>query len=205
MAHDLTEAELDGLLARSAPVLPADAARSATQLARETAASHRPRAWWRQRAFRVGALVGAAMVLAGAGTMAAYELSIPPFQTTPPGVVRIQPGIPVDYTNSLGRRVECLAFMEFMNIDKDQQRQLAMIRESPIWAGWGNRTLRDLGLTDAPTQQQFEAISTAAAEEMQRQASVVIPDLVVGRPADGPVYSGSAMSCANPGGIDGQP
>jgi len=146
-----------------------------------------------------------ALVLSGAGTMAAYELSIPPFQTTPPGVVRIQPGIPVEYTNSLGHHVECLAFMEFENIDDDQYKQLAAIRESPTWVGWGDRTLQELGLTDAPPDQQFQAISNAASEEMQRQATAVIADLVIFSTADRPVLSGFAMSCTGPGGIDGRP
>jgi hypothetical protein len=214
MDNELTDGELDALLARSAPVLPAPAARTAAQLARETSVARGPRGWWRQRSVRIGAAVGAALLLAGAGTMAAYELSIPPFQTTPAGVTRIQPGIPVEYTNSLGRRVECLVFMEFININDDQYARLAAIRESPTWVGWGDRTLRQLGLTDAPPDQQNREIFTAASEEMKRQAKAVIADLAMAQDPDGPLYrdsvdrpvfSGSAMSCTKPGGIDGQP
>lgn len=205
MDDDRPDAALDALLARSAPVVPPAARRSATRLARETTRPRGLARWWRHRLVRIGTAVGVVMALGGAGTMAAYELSIPPFQTTPPGVIRIQPGIPVNYTNSLGRQVECLAFMEFKNIDNDQYTRLAAIRESPVWVGWGDRTLQELGVTDATPQQQFSEISSAASEEMLRQARTVIPDLVAGRDADGPVFSGTAMSCTGPGGSDGRP
>jgi hypothetical protein len=205
MRTELTDAELDALLARAAPVLPPPAARTAVQLARETAAQRGWRAWWRHRSVRIGAAVGAALVLAGAGTITAYEMSIPPFVGLPPGVVRVRPAIPVKYTDSLGNRVECQAYMELANITDDQYQQLAAISESPMWVGWGDRTLQDLGLTDAPPNVQNEMIFHAVVEEMERQASTVIPDLVIARNSDGPVFNGATMRCEEPDGTDGQP
>lgn len=159
--------------------------------------------------------MGVVLVLTGAGTMATYELSIPPFQTTPAGVVRVRPGIPVEYTDSLGRHVECLAFLEFMNIDDNQYQRLAAIRDSAIWVGWGDRTLRELGLTDASPEQQFIAVSEATRKEAVRQAAAVIPGLgimseiladpdrpVDAGPVEGPVYTGHAMSCSESGDVD---
>lgn len=205
MDNDLSDAELDALLARSAPVPPGPAARTAVQLARETSAPRGWRAWWRHRSVRIGAAVSAALVLAGAGTMTAYEMSIPPFVGLPPGVIRVRPAIVVEYTDSLGHRVECLAYMELANITDDQYRQLAAISESPMWVGWGDRTLQDLELTDAPPSVQNEMIFHAVVEEMERQASTVIPGLVIGRNSDGPVFNGATMRCEEPDGPDGQP
>lgn len=214
MDDELTDAELDALLARSAPVLPAPAARTAVQLAHETSAPRGWRAWWRHRSVRIGAAVGAALALAGAGTITAYEMSIPPFVGVPPGVIRVRPGIPVEYTDSLGRRMECLAFLEFENIDDEQYKQLAAISESPTWVGWGDRKLQELSLTDAPPDQQSSAIGLEARREMQRQAAAVIPGLVIKANPDGPVHqdstdgpavSGFVFWCEQRDGDNGQP
>lgn len=211
---DLTDAELDALLARSAPVPPAPAARTAAELARKISAPRGLRAWWRHRSIRIGAAVGAALVLAGAGTITAYEMSIPPFVGVPPDVIRVRPGVSVEYTDSLGRRWECLAFLEFENIDDNQYKQLAAISESPTWVGWGDRTLQELGLTDAPPDQQSSAIGLEARREMQRQAAAVIPGLVIKANPDGPVrhastdgpaVSGFVFWCPQPDSDHGRP
>lgn len=197
--------ELDALLVRSAPTPTATATATAIELAREISTTQGLGGWWRRRSFRIAVTACGALVLAGAGTTAAYELSIPPFQAVPPGVVRIQPGIPVEYTDSLGRRVECLAFMEFQNVDGEQQARLATIAESPVWAGWGDRTLQDLALTDAPAAEQLMALGRAVDDEMRRQAGAVVPEMLFMSDSSRPTFSGSAMSCPESGGIDGQP
>ncbi|MET0820976.1 MAG: hypothetical protein ABWY58_08415 [Aeromicrobium sp.] len=196
---------LDVLLSRAAPTPSTRATETAARMTRERVRSAARPVWRRRRlVVLVGTACGTA-VLAAAGSFSAYQLSIPPFQGTDPGTVRIDPGIPVNYSNSLGRRVECLAFMEFANITSVQQKALKRVATSPAWSGYGDRVLRDLDIPDATPEAQNEAIADIAARDLWRRAHEAVPSLVHMKESTGPVFHAFAMSCAKEGGVDGRP
>ncbi|MET0908989.1 MAG: hypothetical protein ABWZ99_05920, partial [Ilumatobacteraceae bacterium] len=159
----------------------------------------------RRRLMVLAGVTGGGALLVAAGTVSAYQLSIPPFQTTDPGSVRIERGIPVEYTNSLGRRVDCFVFMEFTNITAGQRDDLDKLAESPRWTGYGQQALNQLEIPAAPPEEQNDAIFDVVSTELWERARAAIPELVYMKESDGPVFHGTAMSCAGPGGVDGKP
>lgn len=148
---------------------------------------------------------GAVLALTGAGTVSAYQLSIPPFQTLEEGVGRTSTGIPVTYVNSLGRQVQCLAFIEYRNLTGEQRDAIDEAARSHEWDGYGQRVLDDLDLSHASVQRQSDAISDVVHQDLWAAARTAVPSMVYMRDSDGPVFAGSSMSCAGPGGVDGRP
>lgn len=197
----MNDEELDTLLQRSAPRPTEYAVRIARVMATETTEAGRSR---RPRRRMVLAAVGGVAVLAtGAGTITAYDLSIPPFVAKDADTVRIRPGIPVNYMNSLGRRVECLAFMDFKHLSPSQQTELSKIPSDPTWAGYGDRVLSRLDLPDASPEAQNEAISDTVADDLWQSAHQAVPELVHMRDSDGPIFEAAMLSCTGPGGVNG--
>ncbi|MBA2695101.1 MAG: hypothetical protein H0U62_04480 [Actinobacteria bacterium] len=203
----LDEAEFDELLRQGAPVPTKAASETAILLAQEmvgqdagVAGRRRPRRSWVTAAAAVGTLA-----LAGAGTVTAYQLSLPPFQGLEQGVQRVETGIPVTYTNSLGREVDCLAFIEYRNLDEEQEQAIERIRADARWDGYGQRVLEALGMPNATPEAQNEAVGEVVHEDLWEAAHATVPEMVYVQNSDGPVYNGSSMSCANPGGVDGRP
>lgn len=147
----------------------------------------------------------AVIALTGAGSLAAYQLSIPPFQTLEDGVSRSSTGIPITYTNSLGRRVECLAFIEYKNLTFDQQDAIEVASQADGWNGYGQRTLDSLAIPDASPEQQNEAVSEELHDDLWDAARAAVPGIAYMRDSAGPVFAGDSMSCANAGGVDGRP
>ncbi len=145
------------------------------------------------------------VALTGAGTVAAYQLSIPPFQTLEDGVGRASAGVPVTYTNSLGRTVKCLAFIEYRNLTPEQRDAIERASRADEWDGYGQRVLDDLNMPNASPERQNHAISEVAHQDLWKAAHAAVPGMVYMRDSDGPVFAGSSMSCANPGGVDGRP
>lgn len=200
----MDDEELDGSLARANPQV-SEAARSTASLVARELAGGRFRGEIRRHPVVFAAAVGAILALMGAGTLSAYQLGIPPFQTTDPGSVRIHPGVPVDYTNSLGHRIKCQAFMEFENITPAQEQHLEAIAEAPDWSDFGDRALARLAIPHASPAEQNEALFDAVTQDLWKQAHEAIPDLVMMSDSPGPTYHGTAMSCTEPGGVDGTP
>lgn len=207
----MDDPDIDDLLRRSAPTPSSGAAETAVLLVRQTRAvqagatpigSVRP---LRRRRWLVASLAAGALTLTGAGTLAAQQLGMPPFQTLEAGVGRTSTGIPVTYTNSLNRTVDCLAFIEFRNLDEPQRAALDQVAVDAQWDGYGQRVLDDLDLPEASPQVQNQAITTAVGRDLWQAAHNAIPAMVYMQDSDGPVFTGFAMSCAGPGGIDGQP
>ncbi len=198
----MDEQELDTLLQRSAPQPTDHAVRIARLMATQTTEagrSRRPR-----RRMVLAAVGGVALLATGAGTITAYDLSIPPFVAKDADTVRIRPGIPVDYTNSLGRRVECLAFMDFKHLSPSQQTELNKIPSDSTWVGYGDRVLSRLDLPDASPEAQNEAIFDRVADDLWRHARQAVPELVHMGDSDGPLFEAATLSCAGPGGVDGR-
>lgn len=204
----MNESDFDELLVSSAPTLSKAAGATALLLVNEVAGANGDGARRHQARRRRTVLIAAAaaaVALSAGGTIAAYELSIPPFQTLETGVGRTHAGIPVNYTNSLGRTVECQAFIEYRNLDDAEQAAIERVASSKRWQGYGQRVLDDLRMPKASPQAQNEAIVDAAQDDLWQAAHEAVPSMVFMHPSSGPVFNGYAVSCPKPGGIDGQP
>ncbi len=201
--------ELDDLLRHSA-LAPSQAAVSTSeQLAREVRDEvagvvpiRRPR---RTRGRIVLGAAAAVVALTGAGTLTANQLSIPPFVTIEEGVDRATTGVPISYTNSLGRQVECLAFIEYRNLTSQQRAAIEDASRADEWDGYGQQVLDDLNMPNASPERQNNAIGKMVHHDLWRAARAAVPEIVYMRDSKGPAFVGSSMSCANPGGVDGRP
>jgi hypothetical protein len=191
---------LDALLSRSAAAPSLAAVDTARLIAQQTAKNQRRRAHrMLRRPVLVIGLGAGALFLAGAGTLTAYQLSLPPFQTTDPGSERAAP-VALDYTNSLGKRVRCLAFSEWENLTDAQRTVLASLPDDPFWVGYGDRVLAEEGLKNAPVLDQEQAVFTHADQDIQQRAEAALTSTTG---LDHAVQAGFSASCA-PGGADGQ-
>lgn len=191
---------LDLLLQRAALEPPPAAVETALLIARRTAEVQRgSRRAWSRRPVMVVALGAAALVLAGAGTVTAYQLGIPPFQSLDAGSERAA-AVPIDYTNSLGKTVTCQAFTEWEDLTSTQRTVLASLGDDPYWVGYGDRVLSDRDLLDAPVLDQEKAVFDQATEDVRHRAEVALASTTGLSPA---VYHGFSITCA-PGGADGQ-
>lgn len=205
----MDETDFDELLRKSAPAPSRSASDTAVLLTQDIVGQGAgARVLGRRRTRRSWAIAAAAagaLMLAGAGTITAYQLSVPPFQTLEHGVQRMETGIPVTYTNSLGREVECLAFIEYRNLDDGQQNAIEDVGQNERWNGYGQRVLDALGMPGATPEAQNDAISDVVHQDLWEEAHEAVPEMVYMQDSEGPVYNGSSMSCANPGGVDGRP
>lgn len=144
MMQPISDDDLDRLLDAAAPRVGPEPFAAAEELARlsrqaadEEVAARRPR-----RRRRVLAAVAIAAVLSGAGTVTAYELSIPPFQSLDPGLFRLRPAIVIDYPIGGGALRRCEAFPEFINLTDAQETTARRWAEDRDWTGYG-ATLAD--------------------------------------------------------------
>lgn len=196
--------DLDRLLNRHAPTPSAAAIEIALLLAKDETAGPRQLAVDSRRWRLAATAVVGALALTGATSATAYQLSIPPFVALDEGTVRTEAGLPVEYTNSLGRRVKCLAFMDFANVDKAQLRRLNLISSDPSWAGYGDRIVARHGLLHASPEAQNDALMDVLTKDLWERAHDAVPEMVYHRDSDGRVYQATTLSCAGPGGVDGQ-
>lgn len=202
----MNDVDLDELLRSSAPVPSATAQELAIELAREleTAPVAATVPGVRRRRRKQLATAAAAMLLLTAGTtVAAYQLSVPPFQTLPEGLQRAEHGIPITYTNSLGREVECLLFIETRNLDEGQRAVIEELARDPRWEGYGERVLADQGMAESPPLEQNHAVSDALTVDVEIAVEKVLPEIALATDRRGPAYNGYAFSC--PEGADGRP
>lgn len=205
----MTDPDLDDLLRQSAASPSEEARATSVELAREIRDEVSGAFPLRRRRRSVGrtaiAAAAAVVALTGAGTLAAYQLSIPPFQTLDDGVERARTGIPVDYVDSAGRAVECLAFIEYRNLSTDQRAAVETASRDSGWQGYGQRVLDDLDIPVASPEEQYDALSEVVHDDLWRAAREAVPGLVYMSDSDGPVFAGTSMSCTDLGGVDGRP
>ena len=203
------DTELDALLRDSASAPSQVAIAAAVALSREHQATVRSASGRLRRrnspAWVVSGAAVAVLSLTAAGSVAAYQLGIPPFQTTDPGTTRTVTGIPVNYRNSLDREVDCLAFIEYRNLTPRQEKALDDLTRSSQWRGYGQRLLDRLAIPEATALEQNLAISDAVPDDLLIAAQKAVPGLAFKVKTKGPLFTGSSMSCANPGGADGRP
>lgn len=196
----VNDLQLDRLLRQSAPVPSPEAVETSLLFSRQVrgvAAGAEPlRARRRPNWVAAGAIAGA-LSLTGAGTLTAYQLSIPPFQTLEPGLERAMTGIPVNYRSSAGQDVECLAFIEFRNLNAVQREQIEQVASDDRWDGYGQRVLDALVMSDASPEDQQLAIGEVVGEDLYLAAKSAVPPIVHAETGatEGPIFSGSSLSC----------
>lgn len=196
----MEDQELNDLLLQARPSASGDAEVIARQLAGETTSGHRktagrPRRRWRKRLI-IPIGVGA-LALAGAGTVAAYQLSVPPFQTVPQGLERTTDGVPVKYRTDAGTRVSCQAFVEFRDVTDLQRKQVNAMITDTSWSGYGQRMYNQL-----PTKLRgadHGAMGEAVLNDLEQRALEAAPGTTL-RANHGPTITGGAMSCSYPDG-----
>lgn len=161
MTQHLTEDQLDRLLdaTRTEPRTEAKAAaRELATLTRSAADSSRtPRRFRR----RLVAIAAGAVLLSGAGTVTAYELSIPPFQGLDEGTSRIRPPIIAEYGGVDGQRHRCQVFPEFINLTPAQDAAARAWADRQDWSGYGERLAAGFTATtrEGEEEQLFDAVS----------------------------------------------
>ena len=183
------------------------ASEPATALSRlvavEAAQTHGPRARSWHRRLRVGVLAPAGigvLALTGAGTLAAYQLSVPPFVSTEPGVERVTDPIPVDYTTDAGTVLDCGLWLEFRNVSDAQRANLDAMATDPMWQGFGQRVYDALPEQNRAVQDGPESLwSERVNEQVYAEALRANPGLTLRGPADGPSLVGATTRCEYPG------
>lgn len=152
-------------------------------------------------------VVGGVVVLAGAGTTAAYQLGVPPFQTLEQGIERTARGIPVDYINHRDRAVHCEAFIEFTEVTNQQRQQINTLATGTDWTGYGQRLVDSIPATERDNlDDESQALSRLVDADLTERTLRTVPALGAPNPtAEGPRLTGSSMSCTQLGGQDGAP
>lgn len=201
----MNDTELDDLLLRTADPVPVEASAAAVELAERSrlqvaAPRRRRRLSWRRPTVAAGVLGGCLLLTAGTG-LAAYQLSIPPFQTVPAGFQRLTNPVPVDYVTVDGTRMRCLAFAEFQNLSPEDYRRLDRFVATHDWSGFGQRVNGKDGADGAQAHPKgSDAFSDLLDAALFRQASEVVPGLLLRQTAPGhPTYTGYGESCTEGG------
>lgn len=148
---------------------------------------------------------GGVVVLAGAGTTAAYQLSVPPFQTLGPGTERTTTGIPVNYVNYRHRSVHCLAFIEFAGVSKTQRQQINAFAADTDWSGYGERIIQTVPAADRTTLTADSGALDALGPDLTRRVTAAVPGLRATTTPSVARVTGLSVSCTGRGGQDGAP
>lgn len=201
--------DLDGALAPppGPSVFVTDAALTDLVLhARDAARTDRARSGLsRRKRWTVPLVVGGVVALTGAGTAAAYQLGVPPFQTADAGTQRTTTGIAVDYVNYRQRSVHCLAFIEFADVSAAQRRQINAFAADTNWSGYGQRIINAFPPAERTTLEQDERALDAIWPDLTRRTLLAVPGLRDTTSSGVPRVTGSALSCTDKGGQDGAP
>ena len=136
----MDDKELDELLGRVTTPLARSVSTEVSNLVDATREQTRPRKavrrTWSRSLVWGGVAAGAILLTAGASVVAA-QMGIPPFQGIEDGLQRTTTAIPVDYVESDGHEVRCLAFMEFRNLDAVADSEVEHFIKASDWTGFG--------------------------------------------------------------------
>ncbi len=178
-------------------------AREVASEAAQNAVQRRPRHRFR----RIGILapVGLGLVaLMGAGTYAAYQLSVPPFVETGPGVERVDKPVPIDFVTDSGLRVNCDWWAEFSNVTALQRDQLNAMSTNHDWRGYGQAIYEALpARARAARDWPDETFGKRIEEDLASRALAAAPGLTRGSASSGgkdSVLTGSTLHCEYPDG-----
>lgn len=196
----MSDQNLDELLRRARPSLSSDAddaARNLVMRTRPGPGAARPRV---SRPMRVGIVVGCALGLTGAASLAAYELSIPPFQTIPDSVQRVSTGIPVNYEETDGSSARCLAFLEFADLSSDQLGRVYSYVRGTDWQGYGEGLASQIAVDDP--QPKEHAVMDLVWQDLRARVGRLLPDIALTSSGeaietDTPRFYGVATSCTD--------
>lgn len=182
---DMPEEHLNKLLREAAPEVSLSAQAAARRLAAE-ATTGRPK-MGRRKMVVLGAV--AALATTASGTLTAYQLGIPPFQTVDPGTERMS-GIPVHFMTLQGTSASCEAFLEVRQPTEEQRTALVEVVGDPGWLDAGQRIYD--GLPDSNRGDELEAISEVVEQslgELTKKARAADPTLQI---------SGTSSYCTYP-------
>jgi hypothetical protein len=161
----------------------------------------------RHRFWRIGVLapVGLSLVaLTGAGTYAAYQLSVPPFVETGPGVERVSKPVPIEFVTDSGLRVSCGWWAEFRNVTRLQRDQLDAMATNRDWRGYGQRIYDELPARNRKVRDwPGETFGKRIEEDLASRALAAAPGLTRGSASSGEedaVLTGSTIRCEYPDG-----
>lgn len=190
--------ELDELLARQVQPTGAGVQAAVSELVTMTRAEVvSTRQPLRRRRLVVGGVVLGAVVLTGGGTLTAFQLNLPPFQTLEPGIQRVQQPIAVDYVIVTGKSVQCEAFLEFKNLDERQMDDARAYVASRDWSGFGQQTYNTAKRTAGSSTPDAidEAFQVVMENKMEAVAERAVPGAVHKMNTGGPEISGWSMYC----------
>jgi hypothetical protein len=174
------------------------------QVAYEIASRQHVKAATRRRRLRAGVLAPAGvalMAVMGAGTYAAYQLSVPPFVSTEPGVERVTEPITVDYRTDAGTVLDCELYLEFRDVTPEQRLNLNELSKNPMWRGFGQRTYDSLPAKNRAVQDGPEELWAARVnEKVYAEALDSTSGLTFRGPAGNPSLVGSTTRCDYPEG-----
>lgn len=201
--------DLDTLLRRSAITPTEPASRAARDLAASVAsrptgagatqASDRPRARGRRKRWLVPGLALGTLALTGAGSLTAYQMSLPPFISMTDGDSRTAK-VPVDMLTRDGTPVECGAYLDYRDLSPEQTKRLKAFVAATDWKDLGQRHYDALSSQEKAGPAQGSNIAAdRAADEVVRRARQAVPGLTYLQPK-GASITMSSTSCDYPNG-----
>lgn len=200
----MTDNDLDALLTEARPSASEPASALSRLIANEalTAATKAkaPKRRWVRPGIAVPAGIGA-VVLSAATTYGAYQLSIPPFVETEPGVERVNEPISLDYTTDKGTVLDCDLYLEFTDVTQAQRDALNALSSDAKWQGFGQSTYDGLPDANRATQNGPEPLwSERVNEAVNKEALATIPGLQLRADPGTPSIHGSTTRCDYPEG-----
>ncbi|WP_020576830.1 hypothetical protein [Actinopolymorpha alba] len=159
-----------------------------------------------RKRWTVPLVAASAVALVGAGTTAAHQLNIAPFQTLEPGLERTTTAIPVDYVNYRDRMVHCQAFIEFSGVTSTQRGQINVLVADTDWTGYGQRLIDSVPASDRTNvDDEAAALGDALTADLTSRTLEAVPGLTAANQPGVPRVTGGSWSCRGPGGQDGAP
>ena len=141
------------------------------------------------------------MAVLGAGTYAAYQLSIPPFVGLEPGVERVTEPIAVDYRTDAGTVLDCDLYLKFRDVTPEQRLSLNELSKDPMWRGFGQRIYDSLPAKNRAVQDGPEELWTVRVDaRVYAEALDSTPGLTFHGPPGSPSLQGSTTRCEYPEG-----
>ncbi|MEC5171185.1 hypothetical protein [Glaciihabitans sp. GrIS 2.15] len=199
----MDDKELDELLGRATTPLASSVSTEVSNLVDATREHSRPRKaarrTWSRSLVWGGVAAGAILLTAGASVVAA-QMGIPPFQSIEDGTQRTTTAIPVDYVESDGHEVRCLAFMEFRNLDAAADSEIERFIKVSDWTGFGQGLFDSARAKATQSNTATTRLGVLVSAALFEKAAKVLPGLQRG-PADTTdvIFNGSSMSCSPQG------
>ena len=190
------DGSLTRLLDRSAgqPSLEArDLARAMAMETRHRATKRATARRWRLRGILAATAAGA-VLLTGATTMAAYQLSVPPFAETDPGMQRLSDPIQVNYVRPDGKSVQCGVYLEFFRLNDKQLRSVTDYVTNHDWSAL-RATVAARAAKATNDTEQGDLVANSLDPALVTAAKDAVPGVGVRDAGPGQTYSGYTMSC----------